>query len=149
MAEYFANKEFKFFYPKDGNRKNYSMDNLLFNEIENLEGEEWKFISTIWINDKLPDKQFKRLSEYQISSYGRICYVRNFQMHIFYGSMRKGILMFRFRFDDKEYGLSIDRLMCLTFMNINCNSYEECMQHHVIHLDNDKHNNHLNNLKWI
>ena len=149
MAEYFANKELKFFYPKDGNRKNYSMDNLLFNEIENLEGEEWKFISTIWINDKLPDKQFKRLSEYQISSYGRICYVRNFQMHISYGSMRKGTLMLRFRFDDKEYGLSIDRLMCLTFMNINCNSYEECIRHHVIHLDNNKHNNHLNNLKWI
>jgi putative restriction endonuclease len=94
MAKYFANVELKYVYRKDGNRLNYNIDNLLFNEIENLPGEEWKKINTIWVNDE--DKNtLNILSEYEISTHGRIRYIRNFRMYISKGMIENGQYIFR------------------------------------------------------
>ena len=149
MAKYFTNEEFKYVYIKDDNAKNFSLDNLMFNKIENLPGEEWKAVSTIWVKDEEVVNKIINM-EYEISTKGRIRYIKDSRMFISYGHNKKKCIEFRIIYNRKEYSIPVCRLVMLTFFPIEqCKTYEDYSKYKVVFLDNNNRNNTLYNLTWI
>ena len=151
MAKYFANVDLEYVYVKDGDKDNFSLDNLLFNEIENLPNEEWKKISTIWVKN---EAVINKISNYEISTKGRIRCVRDSRMYISKGTIRnkgkkhKNSLEFRIVYEKKEYVIPVSRLMLLTFFPIeSCKTYEDYSKYRIKFLSGNQDNN-LENLLW-
>lgn len=146
MAESFSGIELKYVYFKDGNDKNISLENLLFNEMPILENELWVKISTIWI-DNLSEGLLNKLSNYEISSFGRIRFLNNFQMRIIPAEMYKNELSFKTTYKGKQYGIPLERLMLLSFSPIeSCKCYDDYLIYKIIFINNNEYN--LENLKW-
>lgn len=149
MAEYFSDVDLKFVYVKDNTSTNFSLDNLMFNEIENLPEERWKLINTIWIEDKISKTDLDRLLKYEISTYGRIRCIRNIRMYVTQGHHKRNKVFFRFCCGSKQIEITIGRIMCLTFLPIeSCKTNKDYAKYTAVHIDRNPKNNKLDNLKW-
>lgn len=103
--------------------------------IRNFWNEEWKIV--VFDDFVHPDEQFK------VSNFGRLIRIRNGEESIFNPYNMHGYLYFRVK--KKEKGkfktYYVHKLIAQHFLEQNDGIY-------VIHLDYDKLNNHIDNLKW-
>ncbi|WP_138434769.1 HNH endonuclease [Winogradskyella algicola] len=103
--------------------------------IRNFWNEEWKIV--VFDDFVHPDEQFK------VSNYGRLIRIRDGEEKLFNPYNMHGYLYFRVKKKQKGKFKTyyVHKLMAQHFLVQNDGIY-------VIHLDYDKLNNHIDNLKW-